>query len=113
MAYDEKLAQRVGDILANKQDVQAKKMFGGVCYLIQGNMACGILNDEVIVRVGKEAYEHSLKLNHTRKFDITGRAMTGWVMVAPAGHQTQKDLSAWIQKGIDFVSTLPPKDSKK
>ena len=113
MAFDEELAKRVRNALAKNPGFREKKMFGGVCYLLHGNMACGVLNDDLIIRVGKEGYDRALELKHTRKFDITGKAMTGWVMVAPEGHRSDKDLSAWVQKGIDFVATLPPKKPKK
>jgi hypothetical protein len=86
-----------------------RKMFGGVCFLFHGNMGCGILNEDVIVRVGKDAYESALALPHTRKFDITGRAMTGWVMVSPEGHVSDQELDAWLQKGVDLATSLPPK----
>jgi len=75
-------------------------------------MACGILNDEVIVRVGPQQYEDSLELPHTRKFDITGRPMKGWVMVSHDGHESDEDLMSWVQKGVNFALSLPPKLSK-
>ena len=109
MAYNEKLAERIRDKLHSLPGFMERKMFGGVCILLHGNMACGILNDDVIVRVGKEAYESALSLPHTRKFDITGKAMTGWVMVLPAGHRSDEQLDAWLQKGADFAMSLPPK----
>jgi hypothetical protein len=84
-------------------------MFGGVCYLLNGNMACGILDDNLIVRVGPEKYEDSLKLSHTRKFDITGKAMKGWVMVSYEGHESDNDLFEWVQRGVNFALSLPPK----
>ena len=92
MAYNEKLAERIRDKLHSLPGFMERKMFGGVCILLHGNMACGILNDDVIVRVGKEAYESALSLPHTRKFDITGKAMTGWVMVSSEGHRSDGQL---------------------
>ena len=84
-------------------------MFGGVCFLLHGNMACGIINDDLIVRVGRPDYESSLALPHTRRFDITGRAMKGWVMVAADGYEADDGLSGWVRKGTIFALTLPPK----
>ena len=109
MAYNEILAGRVRDKLHNLPGFIERKMFGGICVLLHGNMACGILDDDVIIRVGKEAYEDALALPHTKKFDITGKAMTGWVMVSPEGHDSDEQLDAWLQRGVDFVSSLPKK----
>jgi hypothetical protein len=109
MAYDAVLAQRVKTFLEGKPGFAEKKMFGGVCYLLNGNMACGIINADLIVRVGPEQYAPCLQQPHARQFDITGRPMKGWVMVAPAGHGSVTDLSAWVQRGVDFVQSLPPK----
>ncbi len=109
MAYDEGLAQRVTELLEEKPGFKEKKMFGGVCYLLNGNMACGVLNEDIIVRVGPEKYEDFLKLPHTRKFDITGRAMKGWVMVSYGGHESDEELSEWVQLGTNFALSLPPK----
>ncbi len=109
MAYDSDLAQRLRDILNEKAGFNEKKMFGGICYLLHGNMACGILNDDLIVRVGPKEYENALKLPNTRKFDITGKPMKGWVMVSFKGHYPEADLFEWVQRGVNFVLSLPPK----
>lgn len=109
MAYNEALAERIRGKLRNMPAFMERKMFGGICFLLHGNMACGIINDDVIVRVGKEAYESALAAPHTRKFDITGRVMTGWVMVSPAGHGSNQELDVWLQKGVDMATSLPPK----
>jgi len=113
MAYNEKLAERIRERLIILPAFMERKMFGGVCFLLHGNMACGILNDDVIIRVGKDAYESALALPHTRKFDITGRAMTGWVMVSPQGHGSDQQLDAWLQRGVGFAASLPPKQEKR
>jgi TfoX/Sxy family transcriptional regulator of competence genes len=109
MAYDETLVQRVRSLLEGKTGFTEKRMFGGVCFLVRGNMACGILNDDLIVRVGPENYEDSLKLPNTREFDITGRSMKGWVMVSTEGHNANESLSSWVERGIAFALTLPAK----
>ena len=109
MAYDEGLAQRVRVVLEGKSGLEEKKMFGGVCFILSGNMACGILNERLIVRVGPERYENALKQPNTGKFDITGKPMKGWVMVSPEEYNTDDRLSYWIEQGVAFALTLPAK----
>lgn len=109
MAYDEGLALRVSAILNDLAGLTEKKMFGGVGYLLNGNMACGVHQEYLIVRVGSDRYQASLDDEHTKVFDITGRPMTGWVMVAPDGLIVDDALQRWIQQGIEFAETLPPK----
>lgn len=109
MAYNEELAERIREKLLSKPAFVERKMFGGVCFVFQGNMACGILQNDLIIRVGKEAYESALALPYTKKFDITGKAMTGWIMVSPEGHGSDEQLDAWLKRGIDLAASLPPK----
>ena len=109
MAYDEGLAQRVRTLLGSKPGFAEKKMFGGVCFLLRGNMACGVLKDDLIVRVGQEKYQELLKLPNTRMFDITGKPMKGWLMVTAAGHKSENGLSVWVERGAAFVLSLPKK----
>ncbi len=109
MSYNEKLSQRVRALLRNTPGIEGKKMFGGIGFFLHGNMACGILNDDLIIRIGPDGYEDALALPHTRVFDITGRTMKGWVMVSKAGCSSGEDLSAWVQRGVAFASSLPKK----
>jgi TfoX/Sxy family transcriptional regulator of competence genes len=109
MAYDEVLAQRVREALREQPGITEKKMFGGVAFLFNGNMACGVIQDELIVRVGTQQYAEAVAQRHTRPFDIAGRMMTGWIMVEPAGCQTDAALNAWVQQGITFARSLPTK----
>lgn len=109
MAYDAGLAERVREVLEEKIGFNEKKMFGGVCYLLHGNMACGILEDHLIVRVGPKNYEDSLKCPNTRQFDITGKPMKGWVMVSYEGYESDEHLFEWVERGINFALSLPPK----
>jgi hypothetical protein len=109
MAYDEGLAQRVREEMEELPGFDEKKMFGGICFLIHGNMACGVLNDEIIVRVGADRYQGSLEMPHTREFDITGRPMKGWVVVSSDDLESDEGLGQWLNKGIDFARSLPPK----
>jgi len=109
MAYDEGLAQRMREILADVPELHEKKMFGGIGYMVRGNMACGVHGDAVIVRVGADRYEEALSEPHTSRFDLTGRPMKGWVWVSSDGVQTDDELEAWMQQGVDFALSLPPK----
>ena len=109
MAYDEGLAQIVREFLEELPGYIEKRMFGGICFLLHGNMACGILNDDLIVRVGPENYEKLLKLPNAREFDITGRSMKGWIMVLSEEFDSDNAVMEWVQKGIDFSLSLPPK----
>jgi len=109
MAYDKALAQRIRDILAVEPDLVEKKMFGGVGFLLRGNMACGVHGNDLIVRVGRERYEEALARPHARVFDMTGRPMVGWVQVAPPGFASAAGLWDWMALGLEFVKTLPAK----
>jgi TfoX/Sxy family transcriptional regulator of competence genes len=84
-------------------------MFGGVGFMVQGNMACGIHKDKLIVRVGPERYQQALAAPNTVPFDMTGRAMKGWVMVEPAGCESADDLQEWVEQGVSLALSLPPK----
>jgi TfoX/Sxy family transcriptional regulator of competence genes len=108
MAYNLKLAERIRSELGDIPFVE-KKMFGGVGFLIHGNMACGVHKENMIVRVDPEKHEKLLKKTGARIFDITGRPMKGWLMVEPEGCKTAKQLSAWVKEGVEFALTLPPK----
>ena len=109
MPYDEVLEGRIQAILDKQHGLVAKKMFGGVGFLVHGNMACGVHKDMLIVRVGPEAYDQSMQYPHTRPFDMTGRAMKGWVMVEPPGFESDEDLKDWVEQGLNFALSLPPK----
>ena len=109
MPYDNGLAQRVREILEEEPSFDEKKMFGGICFLIFGNMICGIIRDDLIVRVGATNYNAALKMPQTKKFDLTGKALTGWVMVLSTALDSDEALNCWVQKAVTFVRTLPPK----
>jgi TfoX/Sxy family transcriptional regulator of competence genes len=109
MAYDTGLAERMRAELGRLPDLVEKKMFGGVGFLVRGNMACGVHGDDLIVRVGPENYEQALTRPHTRPFDMTGRPMAGWIVVAPQGCKADGDLQAWIRQGIAYARSLPVK----
>ncbi len=109
MAYDEELEARIAGVLAGQPGLVSKKMFGGVAFLVQGNMTCGVHKDMLMVRVGPDAYDQVMQEPYTRQFDLTGRVMKGWVTVDAEGISSQADLERWVQAGLDFALTLPPK----
>jgi len=109
MAYDEGLAQRVRERLEERRGITEKKMFGGLCFLVNGNMCFGILGEELMLRVGQSAYADCLALPHTREMDFTGRAMKGMVYVSPPGFESDGDLAAWLERGLVFAESLPSK----
>jgi TfoX/Sxy family transcriptional regulator of competence genes len=109
MAYDEVLAERVRDLFGGAPDVVEKKMFGGVAFMVAGNMACGIIGDDLMVRVTRNDYDSTLALPHARQMDMTGRPMRGFVVVDAEGLAEDADLEQWVDRGVDFVRTLPPK----
>ena len=109
MAYDEQLAERIRGQMAPIQGSVEKRMFGGIGFLIGGNMACGVNRENLIVRVGPEQYDAALAEPHVRPFDMTGRPMKGWIVVAPDGCATEADFGSWIQRGVAIAQSLPEK----
>lgn len=108
MSQDDLLAQKIRAELGKVGFVE-KKMFGGIGFMIRGNMACGINKGNLIVRVGPEKDAEALSRPHARPFDMTGRPMAGWVMVEPKGYEAETDLKEWIRQGVEFAKTLPAK----
>jgi hypothetical protein len=108
MAFDEDLAGRVRTALARKRNVAEKKMFGGVGWLLNGNLCVGVWKRSLIARIGK-GYSEALREPNVREFDITGKALKGWVMVEPAGVTTDDELREWVGRCVAFVRTLPAK----
>lgn len=108
MAYNLKLAERIRDELTGIPIVEKKK-FGGVGFLVHGNMACGVHKENMIVRVDPAKHDSLLKKPHARPFDITGKPMKGWLIVEPEGCKTAKQLTAWVKAGVDCALTHPPK----
>ena len=110
MAYDEVLAERIRGLLAPREGVTERKMFGGIGFMVGGNMACGVSSSsELIVRLDPEEYEQALAEPHARAFDMTGRPMRGWILVAPEAVAADEDLAGWVDAGADFAQTLPTK----
>ena len=109
MAYNQTIEARIQNQVADWRGCTAKKMFGGVCHLMRGHMFCGVYKDYLILRLGKAAAGEALAQEHVRPFDITGRPMKGWVMVAQKGFESDADLERWLDLAREFVGTLPSK----
>ena len=109
MAYDEAVAGRVRKALAGATDVVEKKMFGGIAFMVRGNMCCGVIGDRLMLRVGPDGYEAALSHPHAKPMDFTGRPMKGMVYVEPEGFTSPRDLKTWIEKAMEFVLSLPAK----
>ena len=109
MACDDELAARVRQFLTGQQGITERKMFGGVAFLLHGNMCCGVVNDDLMVRVGAENDDESLALPHARPMDFTGRPMKGFVFVGSKGIGADDALEHWINRGVTLARTLPKK----
>ncbi len=109
MAYDEGLAQRIREILVDQEGITERKMFGGIGFMLHGNLVCGVNRDELMLRVWPEKHEQFLQKRNVRPFDFTGRPMKGWITVTPEGVESEEALKRWVNQGLDFVLTLPPK----
>ncbi|NTV53396.1 MAG: TfoX/Sxy family protein [Candidatus Firestonebacteria bacterium] len=112
MAYDADLADKVRAILATKPGFSEKNMFGGLCFLLAGNMCCGIVGDKLMLRVDPDETAALLKEKHVVPMDFTGRPLKGMIYVLPAGWKRFETLAARIEKSIAFIQTLPPKSKK-
>jgi TfoX/Sxy family transcriptional regulator of competence genes len=113
VSFDETLGTRIRDLLDERDDVDERRMFGGIAFLLTGRMFCGVVGDDVMVRVGPARYEPALAKPHVRAMDFTGKPFVGYVYVAPAGVKTKAALQQWVEWGIEFASTLPIKGAKK
>ena len=110
MAFDEFLAGRIRDTLARRKNVEEKRMFGGVGFLLNGHLLVAVRKDSLLVRLGPEAGERALSEPHVTTFKITGRGtMTGWVVVDIEGVESGDQLKEWVRRAVNFVTTLPRK----
>ena len=109
MAYDEKLEMRLDELVAKRKGFSRKKMFGGIAYMLNGNMCFGIHKDKLVLRMDEESSIKALKSKYADPFDITGRPMKGWVMVSQQGLKTKDSLKSWTEMAIKFVRILPKK----
>src|SRR6476660_666214 len=109
MAFDESLADRIRTGLRRKKNIDERRMFGCICFLLNGNALAGVWKDRLIARVGSNEGEAALLEPHVRAFDITGKPMRNWVAVEPDGVESEDQLKDWIQRAIKFVGKLPAK----
>lgn len=109
MAYDEGVAERLREVYEAQPGVAERKMFGGIAFMVNGNMSCGVVSDTLMVRVGPDQYADALKRPHASEMDFTGKPMRGFVYVAPKGFESDEDLVSWVTASLDFVYSLPPK----
>lgn len=109
MAFDEGTAQRLREYFRGRDDIVEKKMFGGIAFMHCGNMCCGVVNDDLMARVGPDAYDEALARPYAREMDFTGKALTGFVYVDPDGFAEDSDLENWLALCQEFTAALPPK----
>jgi TfoX/Sxy family transcriptional regulator of competence genes len=110
MAFSEELAERIRQGLARRKNVEEKRMFGGIGFLLNGNLLVGVRKDSLLVRLGPEQSDEALKEAHVGEFQITGRGtMKGWLVVSLEGVQSDDQLKGWIQRAVKFVGKLPAK----
>jgi TfoX/Sxy family transcriptional regulator of competence genes len=109
MPYDEGLAERIRGVLDARSDVDERKMFGGIAFLVAGNMACGVMRDDLMVRMEPDSAAALESEPGARRFDMGGRPMKGWLLVAPEATADDGDLERWVRRGEEFAASLPPK----
>ncbi|UCH36988.1 MAG: TfoX/Sxy family protein [Candidatus Bathyarchaeota archaeon] len=110
MVYNEQIADRIRKALRNQPGIVERKMFGGLAFLLYGNMCCGVLGERVMIRTGPDFYETALQKPHVTPMDFTGRIMRNFVVVGPDGLQSDEELSEWIGYAISFALSLPRKE---
>jgi hypothetical protein len=109
MAYSQELAERVREVLDGRPGLSERKMFGGIAWMVNGNMACGIIGDDLMVRLDRDDADAALADEHVGPMDFTGRPMRGFVVVEAAGIEDALDLGRWVDAGTEFAASLPPK----
>jgi TfoX/Sxy family transcriptional regulator of competence genes len=109
MAYDETLAARIRQALAPRPDIDERKMFGGLAFMLRGNMCCGVAGERLMLRLGNEGAAAALREPHTRPMDFTGKPLKSMVYVDPEGIASPEDLNRWVNRAADFAAALPPK----
>lgn len=109
MAFSEEVTERLRGLLTMIPGVSEKKMFGGIAFMVNGNMCCGVIGDELIVRLDPDEYDEAIARPHAREFDFSGKPMRGWIYVEAGGFETEKQLGDWVQMGVDFALGLPKK----
>ena len=110
MGYDESVAKRVRNAMRRRKGMTEQKMFGGIAFMIEGHMCCGVLEKQLVLRLGDEKAAEALQHKHTKPMDFTGRPMKSMVYVLPKGFSSDEDLKTWINSAVSFVRPLPPKN---
>lgn len=109
MAFDEALANRIRDVLAARPELSERRMFGGIAFMLAGNMAVGVIGEDLMVRLDPADAERALREAHTRPMDFTGKPMRNMVYVDPEATASDEDLAKWVDAGADYAMSLPPK----
>jgi hypothetical protein len=112
MAYDHRLADEIRARIGARRDLTEKEMFGGIAFIVGGNMAVGVSGDDLMVRVGAEAHDEAVARPGARIFDLSARPMRGWIVVSPIGFETDVALDRWVRQGVEYAASLPPKKKK-
>jgi hypothetical protein len=113
MDDSDRLAERIAAVLKGRRGITHRRMFGGVCFMLHGNMLCGTVKDKLMARVGPEYQEKAMRMKHVRPMDFTGEPMKGMIYVLPRGIKTKAGLEKWIGRAMDFVKTLPDKAAQR
>jgi len=113
MAYDEALVGRLRAALRRRKGVTEKKMFGGVCFMVDGHMCCGVASKDLVLRLGEEGTTAALEEPHTRPFDLTGKKMKTMLYVSPEGLRSDDALKEWLDQALGFARSLPPQKPKR
>jgi len=109
MAYDDAVVERVRSVLKRRKGISERKMFGGMAFMLNGNMVCGVNKKDLVLRLGEERAAQALKEPNTREMDFTGKVLKSMVYVSPAGYKSDDQLKAWVKRAFDFAKTLPAK----
>jgi hypothetical protein len=113
MAFNEQLAERVRASMAAHAPFDERRMFGGISFLVGGNFACGVMNDDLLVRFDPASEDDLMARPHARPFEMGGRTSNGWLLVAPEGTKAKRDFERWVGVGVAYASSLPAKDADK
>jgi len=109
MAYNEQLADRIRAIVGDEPALSERKMFGGIAFMFEGNMFCGVIRDDLMARVGPDRHEEALASPGARPMDFAARPMKGMVFVAAEGYAGEKQLRSWVGQTLEYARTLPAK----
>jgi TfoX/Sxy family transcriptional regulator of competence genes len=113
VAYNEQLAERIRAIVGESPSLSETKMFGGIAFMVNGNMFCGVIRDDLMARVGPDRHEEALASPGARLMDFAARPMKGMVFVSPEGYGSDEQLRGWVEQTLEFASSLPVKKAKR